>query len=241
MNFPISCMECFRENGMSSFNFKNFDITDDGIYELECEKGHNTVTILQNEKFEVLFDMGVNAFLEGYKQEAIVCMASSLERFYEWCISILLLKNNIDADEFKKTWKLVSKQSERQIGAFYFLYLQEFKKAPEVFNSAMKTFNNKDVVSFRNNVIHNGYIPKYNQVMEYADILFSYMFNILKLFKTNYEDFISENTRKRLFELHKKFKFDLTSGMHISTSLGLFYSGIDYESRTFKTILDGKK
>jgi hypothetical protein len=149
----------------------------------------------QNEKFEVLFDMGALALIDGYKQEAVSCFASSLERFHEWCILVWLINNGVSFEAYEKIWKTVSAQSERQLGAFYFLYLQEFKENPVIFNNKMDTYKNKDnqkqiVVKFRNDVTHNGYIPKYEQVDEYGEHLLKYINSILVKMKAKYQESI---------------------------------------------------
>lgn len=238
-------MECFKENGILSFKYKNVDVNDDGSYELECENGHKTITNLQNEKFEVLFEMGALALIDGYKQEAVSCFASSLERFHEWCILILLISNGVSFEEYEKTWKTVSAQSERQLGAFYFLYLQEFKECPVIFNNKMNTYKNKDnqkqiVVKFRNDVTHNGYIPKYEQVIEYGEYLLQYIYSILLKMKAKYQESITNTTFYRQSKLQKPQEGNTMTIMVINTILGL-YSGEDI-NKTFKeALIDLKK
>ena len=59
-------------------------VSDDGRYEIRCQAGHLSTVFLDNLKFELLFEMGLNALLDGYPRDAVSSFASSLERFYEF-------------------------------------------------------------------------------------------------------------------------------------------------------------
>ena len=85
-------------------------------------------------------------------------IVASLERFLEF-YSVILTKQGVSSEEMEKNWKLVSNQSERQLGAFFFIYLIE--------NETSIHLSNKHV-SFRNKVIHKAYIPTYQEVMNYG-------------------------------------------------------------------------
>ncbi len=71
------------------------EFRDDGRYEVTCPKGHKSVTILQQQKFEVLFDIGAYAIVDGYYREAVSSFTSSLERFYEFFVKAVLLNKGI--------------------------------------------------------------------------------------------------------------------------------------------------
>ena len=226
LRFPVSCAQCLIEH-KTNFNFRNVEINEEGIYEVECINGHKTLVTLKNEKFEILFDMGLSAFLDGYKQEAIACIHASMERFHEWCIEIFLIDNKIKISDFKKTWKYVKRQSERQLGAFYFLYLQTFKGVPELFNER-KT-------EFRNRVIHNGEIPKREEVYEYIDYVFHYIQKILKPIKQQMSKSINMIAIERQAVLTKKYNTTHNSS-YIQSGLGLFMYGNSNEVLLEKAI-----
>lgn len=127
MKLRFNCMQCFQENGHPSFEFHPVELNDTGLYTFTCNFGHETTTVIQQQKFEVLFDLGALALIDGYPREAITSIASSLERFYEFYINVICLKHKINIDNFKSSWNHVSSQSERQFGAYIFLYLIENK------------------------------------------------------------------------------------------------------------------
>jgi len=59
-------------------------LLDHGDYEVKCEVGHVSLVNLDNLKFELLFELGINAHVDGYAREAVTSFASSLERFQEF-------------------------------------------------------------------------------------------------------------------------------------------------------------
>lgn len=154
-------MKCLQEFGKPSGEFARVEFRDNGKYELTCSHGHEATTILQQQKFEVLFDIGAHAILDGYYREAVSSFAASLERFYEFSIRVFLSKASGSDTLFKTCWKAVSSQSERQLGAFVFLWASNFNAAPVLLTS--------NRISFRNDVIHKGKIPTREEALAFGD------------------------------------------------------------------------
>ncbi len=153
--------------------------------------GHSSAVYFTNYKFDLLFESALNAMHDYYYREAIASLTSSLERFFEYCIEILTI--NLDQDNVEKTWKLVSNQSERQLGAFYFLFLNKFNFLPK--------FLDTNDISFRNKVIHKGYFPEKEES-------YNFIKKVYEVVEYNYK-IISDNLPIDL-ELHfEKFKMNL--------------------------------
>ena len=182
MKLKINCMQCFQIEGKPSEEFIPIEMTDNRLLRATCSNGHTTLTALQQQKFEILFHFGAMALLDGYSREAIASFAASLERFYEFYIRVICAKRNISAYSFNKTWKNVSNQSERQYGAFLFLYMYE-KYIPHIPIS-------KKWPTFRNKVIHQGYIPTYQETIKYGEILFEFISKNLSDLKKEYSEHI---------------------------------------------------
>jgi hypothetical protein len=127
-------------------------VSDDGRYEVRCQAGHVSTVFLDNLKFELLFEMGLNALMDGYPREAVSSFASSLERFYEFYWHVAMTHLKISEQERVGSWKAVAKQSERQLGMFITAHLLLMKKAPALLNPSNE-------VRLRNDVIHGGYVP----------------------------------------------------------------------------------
>jgi len=137
-------------------------IANDGEYEVICGKGHKGIVILDNLKFELLYEMGLNALIDGYPREAVSSFVASLERFYEFYWRVVMNYFEVSNVDSKATWKPLSKQSERQLGAYVSASLLLTKRVPTLLNQ------NKEV-PFRNNVIHNGYVPTKEEAISFGN------------------------------------------------------------------------
>lgn len=180
MRILIPCMQCLQELGRPSDKFSQVEFRDDGKYELTCSREHRVTTVLQQQKFEVLFDIGAHAILDGYYREAVSSFAASLERFYEFAIRVFLASSSGSDELFKSAWKPMSSQSERQLGGFVLLWASTFKTLPTLLNTAR--------VSFRNDVIHKGKIPTREEAVAFGNaVLGAVRPNMLTLREKLYE------------------------------------------------------
>lgn len=141
------------------------DLEEDNAYIKKCRNSHTMRMTLGNARFELLFESGVVAMLMGFHREAISSIAAALERFYEFAIEVFTQRAGIDQIVFGEGWKLVARSSERQLGAFLFLYLTNCKK-PFISGKARSEFDHW--TAFRNEVIHQGQFPTPAKVREYA-------------------------------------------------------------------------
>jgi hypothetical protein len=160
MKIPAHCPDCLQTQEGDPKIVAVLEVRDDNCYELVCPCGHQSFKVVQEQKFEILFDIGAYALADGYHREAVSSFTASLERFYEFFIRAAMIERGIPAEQTGRAWKSVSRQSERQLGAFIFLYLSEFKCAPTL-------MSNNDI-SFRNNVIHIGSIPTREEALQYG-------------------------------------------------------------------------
>ena len=190
MKLKMMCLKCFSEtedlpNGPRIYH--GFVIVgNDATCHLSCPKGHQTITVLTQQNFEVLLALGTYAIVDGYYREAVSSFASSLERFYEYYIKVIAIKHGVSTDELKNAWDKIGKQSERQLGSFIFSYLLENKKAPDVLPSKK--------VEFRNEVIHKGLIPTRTKAEEFGVI-------VLQLIRSHYSQ-LSEVSYEAMGELY---------------------------------------
>lgn len=190
MRLVIPCMKCLQEFGRPSGEFARVEFKDDGCYEITCSSGHTVVTVLQQQKFEVLFDIGAHAILDGYYREAVSSFTSSLERFYEFSTRVLLEKFTGSDDLFQVIWKTVSSQSERQLGAFIFLWAAHFKESASLLPQSM--------ITFRNEVIHKGKIPSKDEAIKYGNSVLAVLRPKLKLLQENFPDQVRSSVSRQL-------------------------------------------
>ncbi|MEO8515943.1 MAG: hypothetical protein ABI426_04325 [Flavobacterium sp.] len=169
MKIKFTCSKCFKEH-IETIDF--IQAQDENLYFYICSQGHKNVYFEKNEKFELLMESAVYAIIDGYYREAISSMSVSLERLQEFVIKIISKENEVSDKLFKTAWKEVSQQSERQLGAFIFLYTQKYKSIPDSLNSNER--------SFRNDIIHKGKFPTYDETIKYGQRILDITFNILK-------------------------------------------------------------
>jgi hypothetical protein len=159
MRIDINCAQCAQAaGGFAIFHVET--IREDGFYTVKCPQGHDLLVATQTLPHEMLFEIALNAIADAYRREAISSFAASVERFYEFCLRVLSRNRNLPKGTFDAVWKHVSKQSERQLGAFAFLYAVSFGEAPGVLSNKM--------VELRNNVIHRGTLPDQRQALEFG-------------------------------------------------------------------------
>ena len=151
MKIPAVCAECLKDDPSRALQIGAVEFRDDGRYEITCPREHRSITILQQQRFEILFDIGAYAIVDGYYREAVSSFTASLERLYESFIRAAMHERNIDAATIDSAWKEVGPRSERQLGAFVIAYTVECGRPPETLSNASQ--------KFRNRVIHEGKIP----------------------------------------------------------------------------------
>jgi hypothetical protein len=142
-------------------------IADDNEYQIRCDAGHVSAVFLDNLKFELLFEMGLHALVDDYSREAVSSFAASLERFYEFYWHVVATKFSIPEAELELAWKIVARQSERQLGMFIAAHVLLMKRSPLVLSSKE--------VKFRNDVIHGGYIPTTKEAIDFGNKIMSLM------------------------------------------------------------------
>lgn len=232
MKLLMPCMACFQELGQPTNEFASLEFRDDGRYEICCSRGHKSVTVLQQQKFEILFDIGANAILDGYYREAVSSFTSSLERFYEFCIKVLCKKSGIKTDVFSTAWKQIANQSERQLGAFLFLWASEFGEVPQLLSS--------NDAGFRNSVIHKGKIPTKEEALEYGNTILAIIRPKNVQLRSECDDQIWEVTFEHIRDCSNVGEGQVAGGtMCANTIVSLTAAEEKHNSQTLEEALSG--
>ena len=169
MKIWLPCYECTKKTGADNpRNSYRVDIVENRRVEFTCTEGHKNKYNVQGAKYQILFESSFRALVEGFYLEAVLGFTASLERFYEFYCKFVCHKHGFDKDGFSDTWKQVLSQSERQYGAFLFLYGIEEKKPFDP-----KKYKMDKLKKFRNKIIHKGYLPTEKEVIEYGDLIFN--------------------------------------------------------------------
>lgn len=176
----------------------------EGSAEISCKNGHKTIICLQSFHFEIHFEIGALALIDGYFAESTFAFSKALERFYEFSINFFTLRSSTQ-DEFEKSWKIIKKQSERQLGAFIFLYLQNFKESPTILQD-LKLNTSFSCGEFRNKVIHDGYLPTKIEAYAYGKFIFEFISKLIVKYKELDQGIIQRLTGLNLQKLTSKNK-----------------------------------
>jgi hypothetical protein len=162
MRILTSCFQCTNEAtdplAVAADWIDLGEVTEAGAAAGECSKGHQLRVIIQDEQYVLLFDSACLALLDGYYREAIGSFAASLERLYEFAIRVLCRHRGLETEAIDTAWKLVAKQSERQYGAFVFLFATHTGRAPDQWKHE----------ELRNEVVHRGKLPTRNDAMTFG-------------------------------------------------------------------------
>ncbi|WP_313449883.1 hypothetical protein [Pseudescherichia sp.] len=216
MKLPLACAQCMQEDIMNAMTGTIVGFNDDGRYEVTCQKGHSSITILQQQKYEILFEIGAYAIIDGYYREAVSSFSSALERYYEFFIKVICISKGVDMEKSLEAWKEVSKQSERQLGAFIFIHLLETGSKPTLLKSKL--------INFRNEVIHKGKIPSRDEAVEYGQAVLDVIQPLIKKLRENHSKAIATAIAHHVFSTRHPYDDALAvSTTYLTTILSLSY------------------
>ena len=175
---------------VASANFiASSELNDNSVYEVRCPKGHQSYVVLQQQKFELLFDIGACALLDGYHREAVSSFTSSLGRFREFFIRASFLQNGNTLNDIEAVWKQVAKHSERQLGAYVTVYMRECGIVPPLLNTKN--------IAFRNDVIHRGKTPERSESVAYGEAVLEAIRPALSIAKFKFARGVDQLTNTR--------------------------------------------
>lgn len=194
MQTLTTCMLCQEETGFPNFSSLTLaDIPESGVIENTCDRGHRTATVLQQTKFEILSEMGVKAIVDGFYRDAVSSFATSLERLYEFFITASCRKRGIATEEFAATWRIMAKQSERQLGAFLAAYLFDTGQVAKLLPQKQ--------IEFRNAVVHKGQFPSREEAIWFGQAAFNCALPVLMVLRSNgYAETLRELTSELIRE-----------------------------------------
>lgn len=200
MKIRTTCMQCFYEaegatKGTVYMESPAIELDKWPYMEIECKHGHITRLKLDIELYELLFQQATYCIMDGYYREAIATYNAALERFFEYAIEIMSRKAMPEI-EFGVMWKEVSKQSERQLGAYYFLFATQIGATPE--------FLNRGKVELRNAVVHKGKLATKVEAKDFGEYVFGYIKRAEQQLKEKYNEEIIFLEAMRHFKICEK-------------------------------------
>ncbi len=177
------CYQCGPEQEAALLEVGN-----ENLHQVVCDKGHEWSLVITQQKHEILFEVAMHAIIDGYYREAISSFAASLERYYEFFIKVNSVR--LPDTVFENAWKLVSSQSERQLGAYVFIYMSFYGSVPDTLSQSLTTLRNK--------VIHKGYIPKRAEAVQFGEAVAKIILNGCNLLRTHKSRELDEIIRQTI-------------------------------------------
>lgn len=185
MRILVHCTKCLQEltkrgdipaEGTFDSSLANFlaNYGDDFVARGRCPRGHDYIGYITKERYDVLYESAVLSYLMGFELEAVLGFAASLERAQELFTMASLRSGGLELDTINEMWKLVARQSERQLGAFLVQWLLTTKGKFEIQQSKTE---------FRNKVIHRGHIPLREETKDYASWVNERLFDIVEVLR----------------------------------------------------------
>lgn len=173
----MKCCETAINNGYIPASIMYEMLTpDDGVVAFQCENGHKNAIIIQEQSFEILLEIAIENIIDKYYREAIFNFAAAQERCFEFFNELVLFEKNVSNGLYANLWKVYRNSSERQLGAFYSLYLMRFGKNFD--------YDEKQV-SLRNDIIHKGKIATKESAFEYGRYVLNNVYNLLESITEN--------------------------------------------------------
>jgi hypothetical protein len=221
-------MPCFREQGRPSDEAIELEFSHDDKLIAKCSRGHEAPIGVQEQDFEILFDLGCMAVLDGYSREAVTSIAVALERAYLFYVNCILAEAKLPQELQDSFLSQVSRQSERQLGAFLALFTLHEGGPPPLLA--------KKWIEFRNDCVHKGIIPATSRVLEYAEAVLNVMDHLVGVLKSRHAEGLG-------LEIHKHLVSAGIEGTALTTmsipTIVSFTRGTD--GGTFSARLDGLK
>lgn len=207
-------MQCSTEKGELDKRVYPAELRENNLYYLKCDLGHETVTCLQNQRFEVLFELAANAVLDGYYREAVLSFTSSLERFYEFYLQVISVKHGIPQEKYNKAWKEIKDKSERQLGAYINTYVLESGEPPALLPDKKS--------HFRNEVVHQGRIPTRDEAIEFGQEVRNLVAPAWTKLKEDHPEHVTEVVKRHVMKIRGAIRGDpRVQFQGISTTLSM--------------------
>lgn len=229
MRFPVWCTVCEGPDKNKPYLVSP---RHDGVYEMICDNGHKRTFSLQMSRFEMLFEIGLHAILDGYTREAVLSFAACYERFFEFFFRVVSHKMGVPQTEAKDTFKQINR-SEPQLGAYALAFLFLFNKAPTL--PGKIKFQGKDLQSFRNEVAHQGRIPTKDEAVAFGQEVFNLVHPVVhQLREDDKQHFFEELKRESGKPPRAGFRTMLNCGVRLSPAPSLNVQ--DYLSQLAETM-----
>ena len=179
----VHCMQCAQdalgtETPPPRYKIFNHN-SDKKLLVFTCKNGHENILRIDELPFETLLHCAFDDYFNKYYRESVFNFAAALERFFEFSIGAICFDSGSKYEDIMTAWKIVENQSERQLGAFYFIFFQRFNTIP----FTEEIYRKKSEI--RNSVVHKGKTPSRENTKKYGEFVISCIHETLKVLSEN--------------------------------------------------------
>ena len=167
------------------------ELDDNGSIHVQCDKGHIGIVLFNKRRHQVLVQSAARAFLDGYTNEVVAVMSTALERAYEFYIRVSCRAKAIPQKSIADAWRNVASQSERQYGAFQFLYLSDHHVHFQL---------DPIIPEIRNKVVHKGKIVRETEALNFAEAVYKTINEIEQCMQDKFRAQVKEESEYELKE-----------------------------------------
>ena len=231
MKILIPCSTCSfpDEDGLQDFRLYSHSVNESGIYQFTCVHGHNATFVVQEEQFQMLFEISLNAIIDGYYRDAVASATAALERFYEFFTKVVWEAMEVPTLQGDEAWQAVAKSSERQLGMFISSHLMFDRTAPRLMKASGER---PPSVEFRNAVIHKGRIPSFAEAKIYVQAVLDLIVPSLQVLRFRCPGILREFTYRRIEQRHGALGNDYRSSVTIGPTISILDSDEAFLPRT---------
>jgi hypothetical protein len=187
------CPKCIEEQAQKGMEPRPAplvgELDDCGYIKVRCELGHEGIVIYNARRYNVLAESAARAFVDGYTNEVVAVMAAALERSYEFYIRVSCAAKSMAPELIEHAWKGVAAQSERQYGAFQFLYSLDHASAFRLDDSVTKTGNN---------VVHKGRIASESEALRFAENVYAVIRGLERTIEDKFSKYAADEAAREV-------------------------------------------
>lgn len=178
VKIPCYCMICQNLFDRPCGYSEERTPTERNIIDVQCpHSGGTTFIVNQGFRYELWAEDSIINFIQRDYALSVSCISTALERFNEafckWC----LFEFGLGRPDIERSWKEISKKSERQWGALSLARAILSKQK----GIELPALPSDRVSNLRNDVVHAGRFPTEEEAETHATSILQYIFSSIKV------------------------------------------------------------
>lgn len=177
----MTCFECTTSGEnldphqlIAAISLSQLEWNEENWYEYQCPQGHVSNFRVQLLRFQILFEMGLQALVKSYLREAVLSMYSALEDLSRFYCLVHAESAGLSSVKIKRLKKALT-NSERRAGAFQLALTLRESDLSDRFGTKGDEWR-----KLRNKVIHEGTFPTRSQAQSFCEEIYNFMSGVTR-------------------------------------------------------------